>query len=664
LAAEERLKALQLEVQTNPSSGDLHVEIATLRKQALFLKEAERLFFQQKAKGVHLLQSDKSSRYFHLMAKRNSKRNYIAAIVREDGSMTSSQEQVSEEFIGFYRHLLGSCSNTGSINPTIISSGPTISLEHANALTRPVCDQEIRDALFDIGDEKAPGPDGYSACFFKQAWGTVGVLFCQAVHEFFRSGKILKQINHSTIVLIPKSSHACSVSDYRPIACCNVIYKVIAKILATRLAPCLDSIIDKAQSAFIKGRSLAENVQLAQELIRKYTRSRCSPRCLIKVDLRKAYDTVSWSFLKQVMVGLGFPHQFICWIMECVSSAAFSLVINGELQGFFKGNRGLRQGDPLSPFLFVICLEYFSRSLNVATNGTDFNFHPKCNKLLISHIAFADDLMLFARGDIPSIRIIMECLMEFEVLSGLQANPLKSCFYPAGINDLDLQLISDLTCFSQGVMPFRYLGIPLAPSKLKISHYEPLLSKISNCIISWKAISLSYAGRLELLRAVIQGVFCFWLSILPVPAGVLEHVYSLCKRFLWNSNMSLVAWKDLCHPKEEGGLGLKDLKVWNSCLLLKTLWDIHQKNDTLWVQWVHLEFLHSSSIWQRFLRKDDSPLVKKLLLIRDSLLQASGSVDSAVCLLNSWYNGAVFNLKAAYEFFREKGQRKYWAKLV
>ena len=662
--AEKELDLMQQAAQTQPSSAVTHANVAELRKRCLFLKEAERLFFQQKAKGAHLMRSDKCTKFFHSMARRNAKRNFIAAIRKSDGSFTSSQAQIAEEFLGFYRNLLGTCCSTDCINPSIISSGPLLSAAHAEALIRSVSHQEIKDALFDIGDEKAPGPDGFSASFFKKAWNTVGDLFCQAVFEFFRSGKLLKQINHAVIVLIPKSAHADSVGDFRPIACCNVTYKVIAKILASRLAPMLDSFIDKAQSAFIQGRNLAENVQLAQELLRKYARKRSSPRCLIKVDLCKAYDTVNWTFLQQAMEGLGFPQLFIQWIMECISTASYSLIINGDLYGHFKGKRGLRQGDPLSSFLFVICLEYFSRSLNMATADSQFNFHPKCINLKLSHLAFADDLMLFARGDVPSINIIMNCLKDFEAKSGLQANPSKSCIFAAGIVGLELHRILDITRFSQGVMPFRYLGIPLAAVKLRINHFAPLLSKISECIATWKAITLSYAGRLELIRGVLQAIVCFWLNILPIPAGVIDHIYCLCRRFLWGSKSALVAWKDICFPKSEGGLGLKDLKIWNSCLLIKTLWDIHQKKDTLWVRWVHQEFLQGVSIWQRALHRDDSPLIKRLLLIRDRLITSCGSEDAVVGRIRSWVHGSTLNIQAAYDFLRNKAQHKFWAKIV
>lgn len=196
-----------------------------------------------------------------------------------------------------------------------------------------------------------------------------------------------------------------TVGDYRPIACCNVLYKIITKILANRLAPALDSVIHEAQAAFVQGRSLAENVLLAQELIRQYNRKRVSPRCVIKVDIKKAYDSVSRDFLENALLAIGLPDQFVGWIMECVSTTSFSIRINGDFHGFFRGERGLRQGDPLSPYFFVTCMEYFSRLLDRATRQSEFNYHPRCGAQRITHLIYADDFMVFSRGDMTSIRI-------------------------------------------------------------------------------------------------------------------------------------------------------------------------------------------------------------------------------------------------------------------
>ena len=267
--------------------------------------------------------------------KRNKGRGYVAAISKEDGSLTCSTEEVASEFLLYFQRLLGSDSQVEHIDSHVLQCGEAISSNQASDLIKVVSSEEIKEALFSIGNDKSPGPDGYSALFFKRAWDIIGMQLCDAVKEFFSSGSLLKQINHTLIALVPKSSHANSVCDFRPISCCNVIYKVISKILALRLRPVLGGIIDPAQSAFMEGRSMIENIHLVQELLRKYNRKRISPRCLIKVDLRKAYDSVSWEFIAEVMTGLKFPDIFIGWVMECVTSPSYSIALNGGVWGMF-----------------------------------------------------------------------------------------------------------------------------------------------------------------------------------------------------------------------------------------------------------------------------------------------------------------------------------------
>jgi hypothetical protein len=185
--------------------------------------------------------------------------------------------------------------------------------------------------------------------------------------DFFASREILKQLNHSTIALVSKSANANSAADYRPISCCNITYKVISKILAGRLAHVLNDIISPSQSVFLGGRLMADNINLMQELLRSYGRKRVSPRCTIKIDFRKAFDSIQWSFLRDLLHLLGFPARFVHLVMKCVETASFSIRINGNLFDFFQGKCGVRQGDPLSPYLFIICMEYFSRLLKSNT---------------------------------------------------------------------------------------------------------------------------------------------------------------------------------------------------------------------------------------------------------------------------------------------------------
>jgi hypothetical protein len=213
------------------------------------------------------------------------------------------------------------------------------------------------DTFLSLNPHKAPGPDGYNAAFFQKAWPIVGHDVIAAIKNFFRSGKLLKKVNSTIVALVPKVPNPSKVGDFRPISCCNTIYKCIAKILAKRLQHALPSLIDPVQSGFVKGRRIADNIFLTQELMRGYHTSSPTPRCALKVDIMKACDNVRWEFLWDILTSMNFHPKMIQWIQACVSTASYSLNINGEPTSQILGKRGLRQGDPLSSYLFVIVME-------------------------------------------------------------------------------------------------------------------------------------------------------------------------------------------------------------------------------------------------------------------------------------------------------------------
>ncbi|CAH9100586.1 unnamed protein product [Cuscuta epithymum] len=653
--AKDDFKRLNNLMIDSPDDTDLKEQVKMARKRATFLGEAECSFFQQRAKATHILQADKGTRYFHAIVNRNKARNTITSISLDDGSLTSSIDHVGNEFVKFFIDLFGTEMETFSFDHSVLGTGPLIEPSVHDSLLSPITNKEIKDALFDIGDNKAPGPDGYSSAFFKKNWNIVGGDVIRATREFFNSGKMLKQLNHTVIALIPKTSHSPKVSDYRPISCTNVLYKIITKIIAARIIPTLPGLINKAQGAFVDGRLMFDNIFLAQELVRGYNRKRISPRCMIKVDLRKAYDTISWDFLANVLRGLGYPGIFVRWIMECVTTASFSVSLNGSLYGFFKGKRGIRQGDPMSPLLFVLCLEYFSRLLAIKTKTPGFNYHPLCGSLGITHLAYADDLMLFSRGDKYSIGILVNTLKEFGDASGLRVNHNKSNVFIGGVNSLDLQGILDLVDFDQGVFPVRYLGIPFAPLKISVTQYAPLLDMINDFLNAWNTKTISYAGKLELIRSVIQGVQSFWLQVFPIPQTILNRIVSICRIFLWGGKFAKVAWDDICLPKDEGGLGIHNAKIWNHALLSRTLWDVHQKKDTLWVRWVNGVYLKGRNVWEFVPHARDSQLMKRLGLIRDKIRGCFNSLNDMILGLNARsLNGKLTSAKI-YDLLRVKG---------
>jgi len=184
---------------------------------------------------------------------------------------------------------------------------------------------------------------------------------------FFRTEILLKEVNATILTLVPKKPNASVMGDFRPIACCNVLYKCITKIMSNRMLPFLDSLISRNQSAFVPSRCISENILLAQELVQNYHRSGGRPWCTMKVNLMKVYDSVDWDFIVQCLSCFGLPTRFTNWIKMCITSPRFTISLNGTLVEYFKGGKGLRQCDHLSIYLFVLVMEVFSRLMKEYT---------------------------------------------------------------------------------------------------------------------------------------------------------------------------------------------------------------------------------------------------------------------------------------------------------
>ena len=218
--------------------------------------------------------------------------------------------------------------------------------------------EEVDIAIKQMASLKALGPDGMPPLFYQSFWQHIGPEVTEAVLSCLNSGTLLKSINHTFINLIPKVSNPKNVSEFRPINLCNVIYKIISKVIANRLKPFLNSIVLEAQSAFIADSLITYNILIAIESLH-YMKTQSSGRegfMALKLDMSKAYDRVEWSFLEKFMLKMGFQDSWVAMIMQCVSTVTYSILLNGEPKEFIQSSRGLRQGDPLSPFsLLVLC---------------------------------------------------------------------------------------------------------------------------------------------------------------------------------------------------------------------------------------------------------------------------------------------------------------------
>ncbi|KAL3734421.1 hypothetical protein ACJRO7_023728 [Eucalyptus globulus] len=348
--ARRLLLEAQNAIQLDPHNQAL-AEIEKDRLQLFSdLRLQEESFFRQKSRVRWLREGDLNTKFFHHSVKRSQLQNRIISI--SDGhNLITDPAEVQQIFVRHFRNLLSAA--VPSSNPFVeeirAKLACTLDENQILAISQPFTDDEIRATLFSLASGKAPGPDGFNVDFFKQSWDIVGPSVLLAVRDFFYSRQLLREINSTILTLVPKIPNASSINEFRPIACCNTVYKCITKLLANRLARVLPSIISPTQNAFVKGRRISDNIMLAQELFSDFHHSPYLPKNIIKVDFSKAYDSVDWKFIEMTLHAFRFPSVFIDRIMTCIRTPRFSISLNGELHGFFKSGRGIRQGDPMSP---------------------------------------------------------------------------------------------------------------------------------------------------------------------------------------------------------------------------------------------------------------------------------------------------------------------------
>lgn len=583
------------------------------------LLESEAALLKQKARSEWLLKGDMNTQFFHARVKERQARDRINAIRDGEGNFTTDPKDVSEVFLKFYDELLGTKEiNLRSIDTDVFENCPTVSEDQGRFLCRSVTMEEVKKALWSIPSEKSPGPDGFSSDFFKVSWNIIKDDLYVAVHDYFVNDRLLKQVNATFLTLVPKTQCPTTAADFRQIACCNVIYKILTKVITFRLQEVLPALIGPAQGAFLHQRSIVDNISVCQGLVRNYHRNSGEPRCHMKLDLRKAYDTIDWNFLRSMLQSLKFPEQFIDRIMECLTTPRFPVLINGSPYGYFASRRGLRQGDPMSPYLFAMAMEYLSKLLEKLDSRSVFRYHPKCKQLKLAHLCFADDIMLFYRGDAVSPFILKDYVTQFADTTGLRVNLQKSQVFFCGVNEeLKQQLINQLG-FSEGKLPIKYLGLPLIASKLSIDDCGPILERIQNKINSWSSKCLSYDGRLVLIKAVIFHCQLYWANVVLLPKRVIRQIEALYRNYLWGGvadyrHMPLVSWESISLPRNEGGLGLLQLEAWNKAAFGKLLWKIIANKDCLWVRWAKAVYLKGKSIWS-VQAKDSHPWSWRKLL--------------------------------------------------
>ena len=364
------------------------------------LLHSHEVFWKQRAKSLWLKEGDMNSRFFHATASARKRKNSLARLRNSQGQWSSNQDEIDGMIVDFFSLLYETegCSSE-DVLACIESS---ISEDHNTMLLAPFSAREVKDALFEMHLDKSPGPDGMNSTFYKKFWHIVGKDVVHAALEFITNCTLPVGVNDTSIVLIPKNQQPETLADMRPIALCNVLYKIVSKMLTNRMKIVLPTVISNAQSAFIPGRAITDNIIISAEVMQFLKRKRQGKHgsAALKIDMSKAYDRIEWKFLQDVMLKMGFAGKWVELIMLCVSTVRYNVIRNGKEVGPIIPSRGLRQGDPLSPYLFILCAEGLSSLIRRQENvGLIHGVKVARGAPMVSHLFFADDAFLFFRAN-------------------------------------------------------------------------------------------------------------------------------------------------------------------------------------------------------------------------------------------------------------------------
>ena len=365
--------------------------------------------------------------------------------------------------------------------------------------------------------------------------------------------------------------------------------KLFTKVMVNRLKPMIPLIIDADQTGFIHGRSIAENFVYAADHL-SCCHKRKTRTAVLKLDFKKAFDSVEWESLDLILGARGFDDRWRSWVSQVLTTGKTAVMLNGVPGRWINCRRGLRQGDPLSPYLFIIVADVLQRLIFRATARGDLQ-HPIDPTLPCPILQYADDTLILSKGDVASMVTLKRILDDFSTATGLTINFHKSTFVPMNVDDAVASEMAETLGCSVSSFPQTYLGLPLSPHKLRFADYQPLLDSFDRYLAGWKARLLSTGGRIVLVNSVLGSLPIYYMSSILLPRNVRELLDAKRRAFLWtgeehcHGSSCLVAWDDVCQPRELGGLGVKSLEEMNHCLLLKFVHKLHDPEPLPWKQW-------------------------------------------------------------------------------
>lgn len=550
---EQRVDASSNEEHTN----SLQDEIVNVKAELSEIDnyKTEGLILRSRARWYE--KGEKSNSYFLKLESRNKIKKSVNKLQRPNGTHTTDPSDILSMQRDFYDTLYTSRHerNKQEIETYLRTvHTPTLNEEDRSQCEGELTLEECKSALNSFAKNKAPGNDGLTIEFYKKFWPILGKLLVKSLNESFRLGELSSSQKQAVITLLDKGKDRTLLKNWRPISLLNTDYKIATKALSNRLKRILPKLIHPDQVGYVQGRNIVENIRTLQDIM-AYTKLHNTPGILICIDFEKAFDSLEWNFLEAVMDKFNFGPSFKRWISTIYTDISSCIINNGTTSTGFKLGRGVRQGDPLSPYLFILAVEILSNKIRQNNGISGITINNEEIKLQ----QYADDTTGILKNT-ESARTFLSEVETFGSYSGLKLNREKTEGMWLGSN---AENKNEPLNISWPTKPLRILGIYHSYDSASCSKYnfEDKINKVRSVINLWKMRNLTLIGRIQIIKTFIISKFLYTCSVITMPRGYIKEINRMIYTFIWKSKTDKLKRSLMVGNIESGGLKTPDLQL-------------------------------------------------------------------------------------------------------
>ena len=614
---DKEIDNLHKEYTLNPTTENLNKLTSTQNDlQILREKKVEGIIVRSKARWQ--LEGERSSKYFCSLENRHYTEKTIKKLIDDQDQEINNIKEILDEQKRFYEKLYT------TNNPTISRENENIffpeneniqklsELESAS-MENDLTVGECLNVLAKMKKNKSPGSDGFTVEFYLHFWNDLKYPMLKSFQESYEKQVLADSQKLGVITCLPKPGKPREfIKNWRPISLLNVDYKIISGVIANRIKNNLDHLISNSQKGFISGRYIGECTRLVSDLIYKMNKTK-KAGIILMIDFEKAFDTLEWSFIDKTLSYFNFGTKIKKWIRIFYTDIESFIINNGHCSSRFKLSRGVRQGDPLSPYLFILAAEILTSTLcnNIDIKGISIDN----TEYLISQLA--DDTTLFLDPDENSFKTCINIIGKFSEIAGLGINYSKTLAVKINMkNEIRYQLPNSKEIIWQTGGKFKLLGIEydLDQENFTELNYEKKLKEFEKTLSAWQSRKITLYGKICIIKTLALSKLIHLFSALPnPPEDFFKKLDSISFSFVWNGKSERLKRTTMQNTYENGGLKMPNFRLF--CMAQKMTWIKRLQNDIDFSDWktlllTDIEKHGSNYIW--FVNHNTAKFIKDL----------------------------------------------------